>query len=94
MGKGSQGVAMRQGRESWQMKAACRGPQSTIFFPPSRTERKDDRQARESRAKAICKQCAVQAECLELALQIREPYGIWGGFTEVERRATLGRRAG
>ncbi len=26
-------------------------------------------------------------ECLEYALEIREPYGIWGGLTETERRS-------
>jgi hypothetical protein len=25
-------------------------------------------------------------DCLESAVVIREPYGIWGGLTEVERR--------
>jgi WhiB family redox-sensing transcriptional regulator len=31
--------------------------------------------------------CAVRRECLEYALTTKEPYGIWGGLTEVERRA-------
>ena len=26
---------MRQGSETWQLKAACRGPQAAVFFPPS-----------------------------------------------------------
>jgi WhiB family redox-sensing transcriptional regulator len=30
--------------------------------------------------------CPVREECLQAALEIREPYGIWGGLTEGERR--------
>ncbi len=38
------------------------------------------------RAKAVCQVCPVVGECRAYALQIREPYGIWGGLTETERR--------
>ena len=38
----------------WQMRAACRGPQSVVFFPPTVAEAKDERSERERRAKAIC----------------------------------------
>jgi WhiB family redox-sensing transcriptional regulator len=41
------------------------------------------------RAKSICRVCPVNAECLDYALTIREPYGIWGGLTETERRSHL-----
>jgi WhiB family redox-sensing transcriptional regulator len=80
--------------ETWQLKAACRGPESRVFFPPTWPERRDERETRETRAKAICDACAVRDACLEYALQIREPHGIWGGLTESERRAMLDRRAG
>ena len=73
----------------WQDKAACKGPQARVFFPPSHLERKDEREAREMRAKAICAVCPVRAPCLEYALQIREPHGIWGGLNELERKALL-----
>lgn len=72
--------------EPWQMRAACRGPQAYLFFPPSHPERKDERDARESRAKAICATCPVLSECLGFALESREQHGIWGGKTESERR--------
>jgi WhiB family redox-sensing transcriptional regulator len=36
-------------------------------------------------AKALCRQCPVQAGCLDLALAIDERYGIWGGLAEDER---------
>jgi WhiB family redox-sensing transcriptional regulator len=32
-------------------------------------------------------------ECREYAIQIKEPYGIWGGLTETERRHAVLRSA-
>jgi WhiB family redox-sensing transcriptional regulator len=88
------GLAMRQGAGFWQQKAACRGPQSKAFFPPSHAERKDEKVARESQAKAICHDCLVARDCLDYAISIREPHGIWGGLNEIERKQVLERRAG
>lgn len=73
---------------SWQPVALCSGNHSHLFFPPSAQERKDERQRRETRAKAVCQVCPVVSDCRTYALQIREPYGIWGGLTETERRRT------
>lgn len=70
----------------WRDRAACRGPETSLFFPPSTTERRDDREARERRAKAICRQCQVRGECLDYALGVGEVHGIWGGLNEAERR--------
>jgi len=78
----------------WQAKAACRGPQSAVFFPPAHFERKDEKELRENRAKAICSTCPVKKPCLDYAIRIREPHGIWGGLNEVERKQVLARRAG
>ena len=80
--------------ETWQLRAACRGPESAVFFPPSSSERRDERELREAKAKAICAECCVQADCLEYALTIREPHGIWGGLNEHERRELLAERVG
>ncbi len=91
--KGPSGGLMRQGSETWQLKAACRGPQAAVFFPPSHAERKEEKAAREIRAKAICDECRVRCECLDYAIRIREPHGIWGGMNEVERKLLLDRRA-
>lgn len=73
----------------WQIRAACRGPQAAMFFPPSSFERKEDKAEREQRAKAICGGCSVRKDCLAYALRIREPHGIWGGLNESERRVLL-----
>jgi len=75
--------------DAWQVKAACRGPQAAVFFPPSTFERKDEKLDRERRAKGICASCAVRQPCLEYALKIREPHGIWGGLSEGERKRLL-----
>ena len=75
--------------EAWQPKAACRGPQAAVFFPPPQFERKDEKLERERRAKAICEECGVRSDCLDYALRIREQHGIWGGLNEVERKQIL-----
>jgi WhiB family redox-sensing transcriptional regulator len=84
-------VAVRTVDEAWQRNAACRGPESVLFFAPTVPEARSDREARETRAKAICAECPVTPECLQYALRIREPHGIWGGLNESERRAVLER---
>jgi WhiB family redox-sensing transcriptional regulator len=85
-------VAIRMLEDSWQEKAACRGPDSTLFFPPSVPESRVEREAREAKAKQICDECHVRVACLEYSLRIREPHGIWGGLNEAERRIVLDRQ--
>ena len=82
-------MSAQRAEETWQVRAACRGPQATVFFPPPQFERKDEKLERERRAKEICKSCSVRKECLEYAVKIREPHGIWGGLNEVERKNLL-----
>ena len=82
-----QGGVRLSGMDDWQLDALCRGSHAYLFFPPSTFERKDERERREMKAKAICGVCPVRVPCTTHALQIREPFGIWGGFTEVERRS-------
>jgi len=78
--------------ESWQVRAACRGPQAAVFFPPPQFERKEEKLERERRAKQICADCSVKRDCLEYAVAIREPHGIWGGLNEVERKQLFAER--
>lgn len=82
-----------QEAETWQLRAACRGPHASVFFPPTQAERKEDKEEREAEAKAICATCSVSQPCLDYALRIREPHGIWGGLNEIERKQILTRRA-
>ncbi|MGI8792356.1 MAG: WhiB family transcriptional regulator [Acidimicrobiales bacterium] len=80
-------MSVQQLEQLWQAKAACRGPQAAVFFPPTHAERKDEKEEREVRARAICAVCSVTKECLEYAVRIKEPHGIWGGLNEHERKA-------
>ena len=77
--------------DRWVWQAACQDQDGTWFFAPDRESAKG-RAARTARAKYVCAHCSVRADCLEYALKVREPFGIWGGQTEVEREAIL--RAG
>lgn len=79
---------------TWQSRARCRGADAGLFFGPNDFERKQEREAREARAKALCAQCPVRRACLDYALVMREPYGVWGGLNESERRALVAQRAG
>lgn len=74
----------------WQLHAACRGVDSSLFFHPE-GERGAARSARENSAKEVCMRCPVRAECAAHALAVREPYGVWGGLTEDEREELMGR---
>ena len=81
----------------WQFRAACRGEDAALFFAPGYFERREEKNRREAKAKAICARCPVRVDCLEYALGIREGHGVWGGLNEMERRAILrerSRRAG
>lgn len=83
-------MSARQSADAWQEHGACRGPQAAVFFPPPHFERKVVRLERERQAKAICAGCLVRTDCLEYAVLIGEPHGIWGGLNENERRAMSG----
>lgn len=72
----------------WQDHAACLGADLRVFFP----KRINDSTA--ARAKRICRDCPVMAECLEheLAQRDYEQHGIYGGLTPDERKAYRRRR--
>ena len=63
---------------AWQDFANCRGADPDLFFP--------ERGASTRTAKGICRECSVQAECLEFAIVSSEKFGIWGALSERERR--------
>jgi len=72
----------------WQLHGRCRGMDSAKFFHPE-SERGPRKEERDDAAKAICAQCPVIDPCRAHALQVREPYGVWGGLTEAERERLL-----
>ena len=55
---------------TWQYDALCRQHSSNLFFPPATFEKKEDREKREAKAKAVCSGCPVKFECLEEANEI------------------------
>lgn len=73
---------------TWQALGACRGLQTAMFFHPE-YERGPAREHRESQAKAVCSRCPVLEQCRRHALQVHEPYGIWGGLSAEERKSLL-----
>jgi WhiB family redox-sensing transcriptional regulator len=65
----------------WAGLAACRNCGPSGFFDRSR----DDEEA--MRAKRICQiDCSVKSDCLTHAVIYKEAAGVWGGYTESERR--------
>ncbi|MFE7422004.1 WhiB family transcriptional regulator [Rhodococcus sp. NPDC057529] len=69
----------------WRVRAACRGADLSVFFSPD-GERRHARDRREARARQICEVCPVLVQCRDHALAVGEPYGVWGGTTEADRR--------
>ena len=74
---------------SWQMHAQCKSDNAAYFFTTNHFERKDEKDLREGKARALCRVCRVQSQCLEYALLVQERHGIWGGLNELERRRLL-----
>jgi len=64
--------------QPWRRRAACRGVDPDIFFPP----RGDHNGA--NRALAICARCPVRADCE--AANLHQRSGVWGGTVERQRR--------
>jgi len=82
-------MAVRMQRDrthGWQLEAACRGADATLFFAPNYFEKREEKDAREAQAKVLCARCPVREPCLEYALRTRDPHGVWGGLNELERR--------
>jgi WhiB family redox-sensing transcriptional regulator len=68
----------------WTEDATCRDASVAAaidFYDPSQAEQ----------AKHACRRCPVRRQCLAHALDVAEPYGVWGGLGPTARKA-LGRR--
>lgn len=70
----------------WSNEAACLTAEPEQFFPVGAGAAAGWEAAA---AKAICGGCGVLTECRDYALQTRQPFGVWGGLDEEERRALL-----
>ena len=78
---------------AWRVDAQCRSKNAVSFFAPPHFERREEKKARESAARALCGACKVQPQCLSYSLTVAEPHGIWGGLNELERRRLLRKQA-
>jgi WhiB family redox-sensing transcriptional regulator len=65
--------------ENWPQLAACKDDPEQMFVTG----------AEQHQAKKRCFGCPVRTECLAEALDNQLEWGVWGGLTERERRATL-----
>lgn len=62
----------------WALRAACSRVDPELFYP--------DKGGNVDVPKAVCRGCEVRAECLAVALENDERFGVWGGLSERERR--------
>jgi len=74
----------------------CEGHEIDIWFPPSRrghisNEERISRANKDNFARETCMRCESRIHCLEYSLR-HEPFGTWGGLTEVERAQMRVRR--
>lgn len=75
--------------DHWRTDAACRREDPDLFFPDGTTGR---HLIQMEAAKQVCYRCPVMEQCARWALAAREEHGVWGGFSEDERRTILRRR--
>lgn len=62
----------------WMDMALCTQVDPELFFPKKGQPAKV--------AKGVCDRCEVRAQCLQHALDLDLRVGVFGGFTERERR--------
>lgn len=75
-----------EGGDSWQANAACLNGPTELFYPEGSSSLIQERVAKE-----WCSTCDVKQECLLLALNTGDKFGIFGGLT-AEERGNLTRR--
>lgn len=64
----------------WMTRASCRDYDPDLFFPEQGGNRQNQQ------AKRVCAKCPVWIECRTMAIQDEEPFGVWGGLSEKDRR--------
>lgn len=75
--------------EDWRDTAACRDEDPELFFPKGYD---GPWKLVIAEATAVCARCPSQPACLRWALETGVEFGVWGGLSEVERRALKRRR--
>lgn len=75
-------------RTGWKFSGVCNeldDPDAVMYEPPNLPMSR--RQVRAARA--VCKGCRVQRDCLTDALMRKDRWGVWGSFTSAERLRAL-----
>ena len=68
--------------EDWSSAGICAQDGADAFF----ARQGELAQKQEARAKALCASCPVLAECLQWALAVGNPSGVWAGGTSTAER--------
>lgn len=64
--------------------AACKGKPANYWFPKLVDDSKAKDYKDRDKGISICRECPVRKDCLLYSLEY-EPFGTWGGFTEIQR---------
>ena len=83
MEPGDRGSVVVKPRPAWMANAACSRAVTAEWFP--------GKGRAPTTARAVCRSCPVQSDCLDYALANEDLAGVWGGTTERERRAMRAR---
>lgn len=89
--KGLDGEQLSKPTTTPPRNGACAGQDVSIWFPYFEKEEATGEtyklsQKNSAKARKICSECSVKIECLAYGLQ-NELWGIWGGYTERERKS-------
>jgi len=69
----------------WEPEPACATTDPRVFFPEDADGRPVEDGPEADPARRICAQCPLRHQCLEYALSVAMPAGIWGGLSTNER---------
>jgi WhiB family transcriptional regulator, redox-sensing transcriptional regulator len=76
-------MGMKTHSRGWRDLAACRRANPELFFPVTEA---GPGHLQVARAKAVCAGCRVRQDCLDFAMSTHQVHGVWGGFSEADRR--------
>jgi WhiB family redox-sensing transcriptional regulator len=68
----------------WKRRGVCAQPGADpdLMFPKGVG-------AQRRAATEVCPRCPVRTTCLTYSIETEQPYGVWGGMTEQDRRRLL-----
>ena len=66
----------------WIEQAACHSAATDLWYDPQTYPE----------ARAVCRRCPVQDDCLEHAMSVPERYGMWGGLSPRRREKLAAER--